>query len=201
MKLKLFSVAHSLLNNVPVVGGQIVCTDDVTGLYYDTATKRHKVQPADEVLYSLIDSSEVTSTGVTGAVYYTQDNVSLGSNFQMTATEFACVEFVFYDRGSGSQFSTCLRGLPYGNNGMYTYNWCNKALASLDVDTTQSVGDNNIHRETVYAAAVLSSNNTCTVTSKTHITETVQNGIVTMTEKDISEDNRVALLMVVGRRQ
>lgn len=201
MKLKLFSVAHSLLNSVPVVGGQIVCTDDVTGMYYDTPTKRHKVQPADEVLYSLINTDNVTSTGVTGAVSYSENTVSLGSNFQMTATEFSCIEFVFYDRGTGTQFSSCLRGLPYGSDGLYTYNWCNTALASLDVDTTQSVGDNNIHRETVYASAVLSSNNTCNVTSKTHITETVQNGIVTMTEKDISEDNRVALLMVIGRRQ
>lgn len=201
MKLKLFSVAHNLLSSVPIVGGQIVCTDDVNGFYYDTDSKRNKLQPADEVLYSLVSKDSTTSSGVTGSISYTVDTGKLASDMQMTATEFASLEFVFYERGSGTQFSAVLHGLPYGNDGLYTYNWCNKAMASLDVDTTQTIGDNNIYRETVYATVVLSADGTFNVTSKTHITETVQDGIVTMTEKDISEDNRVALLKVVGRRQ
>lgn len=201
MKLKLFSVAHNLLSSVPVVGGQIVCTDDVNGFYYDTGSKRNKLQPADEVLYSLVSKDSTTSSGVTGSISYTVDTGKLVGDMQMTATEFASLEFVFYERGSGTQFSAVLHGLPYGNDGLYTYNWCNKAMASLDVDTTQTIGDNNIYRETVYATVVLSADGTFNVTSKTHITETVQDGIVTMTEKDISKDNRVALLKVVGRRQ
>lgn len=199
-KLKLFSVAHSLLNSIPVVAGQIVCTSDVNGFYYDFNSKRHKLQPADDVLYSLISKDNTTSTGVSGSISYTQDTGTLQGTTQLTACEYECLEFVFYERGSGTQFSAFLHGLPYGDDGLYTYNWCNKATCSLDVDTTQTVGDNNIYRETVYATVVLTADGTFTVTSKTHITETVQGGIVTMAEKDISEDNRVALIKVIGRR-
>lgn len=200
MRVKFYSVSHSKLEQLPIVGGQLVATSDTNGFYYDSNGVRYRLKPADDVLYQLIDPSSVTSSGVIGSISYTQDTGKLGTDLQFTAVEYESLEFVFYERGSGTQFSTVLYGLPYGSDGLYTYNWCNRATASLDTDSTQTIGDNNIYRETVYATVVVTADGTFTVTSKTHITETVQDGIVTMTEKDISGDNRVALIKVIGRR-
>ena len=199
MQAKLYSVSRSKLNSVPFVNGQITVTEDVSGFYYDMGGVRHRLQAADDVLFSAINASNTTSTGPASSFDYTVTSGSLGS-LPMTACPYESLEFVFYDRGSGTQFSARLHGLPYGNGGMYTYNWCNKAAASMDVDTTQTIGDSNIYRETVYATAVVSADGTFKVTSKTHITESVSNGLVTMAESDVSEDNRVGLLKIVGRR-
>lgn len=200
MIVKFFSTLHSQLNSVPVVSGQILCTSDVNGFYYDANDVRYKVKPADDVLYSLVSSENVTPTGLVGTLDYTKDTGVLGDSLQLTATEYAELEFVFYDNGQGTQFSSKLRGLPYGSNGLYTYNWCNKCVAVLDTDSTQTVNNNNIYRESVYATVVVSADGTFNVTSKTRISETVQDGVVTITESDISSDNRVALLQVIGRR-
>lgn len=199
MQVKLYSVSRSKLNSVPIVNGQIIVTDDVSGYYYDMGGVRHHLQAADDVLFSAISASNTTSTGPSAAFDYTITSGSLGG-LSMTACPYESLEFVFYDRGSGTQFSARLHGLPYGDAGMYTYNWCNKATACMDVDTTQSIGDSNIYRETVYATAVVTADGTFKVTSKTHITETVSKGVVTMAESDVSSDNRVGLLKIVGRR-
>lgn len=200
MRVKFYSVSHSDLDSLPVVGGQLIATSDTNGFYYDANGVRYKLKPSDDVLYSLIDPESTNASGITGSVDYTKDTGKLGSNLQFTAVEYESLEFVFYERGTGTQFSAFLHGLPYGSDGLYTYNWCNRATASLDTDTTQTIGDNNIYRETVYASVVVTADGSFTVTAKTHITETVKDGIVTMTEKDISGDNRVALIKVIGRR-
>ena len=199
MKVKFFSTSRSDLENIDVVGGQIVCTSDTNGMYYDVNGNRYKQQPADDVLYSLFSTDQVTSSGVS-TVDYTKDTGKLGNNLTLTATEYKSLEFVFYDNGFGVQFSGTLHGLEYGNVGLHTYNWCNKVIASYDTDSTQIMGDPEIYRETVYATVTVSADGTFNVISKTHITESVSDGIVTMTEKDISEDNRVALIKVIGRR-
>ena len=197
--VKFYSVSKSDLSQVDVVNGQIVCTSDSNGMYYDANNVRYKQQPADDVLYSLFSTDQVTSSGVT-SVDYTKDTGKLGTNLNLTATEYRSLEFVFYDNGFGTQFSATLHGLEYGNQGLHTYNWCSKAIASYDTDSTQIMGDPEIYRETVYATVTVSADGTFNVTSKTHITESVTNGIVTMTEKDVSGDNRVALIKVIGRR-
>ena len=200
MKCKLYAVNHSKLSSVPVVSGQLISTKDVSGFYYDMNSKRHALQPKDDVLYSLIAKANTTSTGVTTNVDYSVTSGSLEGKVNVNACVYESLEFVFYDRGTGTQFSARLHGLPYGDDGLYTYNWCNKACASLDTDTTQTVGGTSIIRETVYATGIVLSDGTFRVTAKTHISETVANGVVTMTESDITADNRVALLKIVGRR-
>ena len=200
MRVKFFSTSKADLNSVPVTDGQIVCTSDSNGMYYDVNGTRYKIQPADDVLYNLIDPSNVTSTGVTGSIDYNVNTGKLGTDLSLTATEYKSLEFIFYDHGFGTQFSAVLYGLEYGTGGLYTYNWCNTAMASYDVDSTQTMGRTEIFRETVYASVAVSADGTFNVTSKTNISETVSDGIVTMTEKDISADNRVALIKVIGRR-
>lgn len=200
MKCKLYAVNHSKLSSVPVVSGQLISTKDVSGFYYDMNSKRHALQPKDDVLYSLIAKANTTSTGVTTNVDYSVTSGSLEGKVNVNACVYESLEFVFYDRGTGTQFSARLHGLPYGDDGLYTYNWCNKACASLDTDTTQTVGGTSIIRETVYATGIVLSDGTFRITAKTHISETVANGVVTMTESDITADNRVALLKIVGRR-
>ncbi len=200
MKCKLYAVNHSKLSSVAVVSGQLISTKDVSGFYYDMNSKRHALQPKDDVLYSLIAKANTTSTGVTTNVDYSVTSGSLEGKVNVNACVYESLEFVFYDRGTGTQFSARLHGLPYGDDGLYTYNWCNKACASLDTDTTQTVGGTSIIRETVYATGIVLSDGTFRVTAKTHISETVANGVVTMTESDITADNRVALLKIVGRR-
>lgn len=200
MKCKLYAVNHSKLSSVPVVSGQLISTKDVSGFYYDMNSKRHALQPKDDVLYSLIAKANTTSTGVTTNVDYSVTSGSLEGKVNVNACVYESLEFVFYDRGTGTQFSARLHGLPYGDDGLYTYNWCNKACASLDTDTTQTVGGTSIIRETVYATGIVLSDGTFRITAKTHISETVANRVVTMTESDITADNRVALLKIVGRR-
>lgn len=199
MIVKFFSTSKQDLSNVPVTPGQIVCTSDSNGMYYDVNGVRYKQQPADDVLYRLVPASSVNASGVTGVVDYTKDSGTLGQNLSLTATEYKSLEFVFYDNGFGTQFSSVLYGMEYGN-GLYTYNWCNKTIASYDTDSTQILGSNNIYRETVYATVTVTADGTFNVTSKTNITETVSDGVITMSEKDISGDNRLALILVIGRR-
>lgn len=200
MKCKLYAVNHSKLSKVPVASGQLISTKDVSGFYYDMNSKRHALQPKDDVLYSLIPKANTTSTGVSVTIDYSVTSGSLEGKVNVNACVYESLEFVFYDRGTGTQFSARLHGLPYGEDGLYTYNWCNKACASLDTDTTQTVGGTSIIRETVYATGIVLSDGTFRITAKTHISETVANGVVTMTESDITADNRVALLKIVGRR-
>lgn len=200
MKCKLYAVNHSKLSSVAVVSGQLISTKDVSGFYYDMNSKRHALQPKDDVLYSLIAKANTTSTGVTTNVDYSVTSGNLEGSVNVNACVYESLEFVFYDRGTGTQFSARLHGLPYGNDGLYTYNWCNKACASLDTDTTQTVGGTSIIRETVYATGIVLSDGTFRITAKTRISETVESGVVTMTESDITADNRVALLKIVGRR-
>lgn len=200
MKCKLYAVNHSKLSKVPVVSGQLISTKDVSGFYYDMNSTRHSLQPKDDVLYSLIPKENTTSTGVSVNIDYGVTSGSLEGSVNVNACVYESLEFVFYDRGTGTQFSARLHGLPYGDDGLYTYNWCNKACASLDTDTTQTVGGTSIIRETVYATGIVLSDGTFRITAKTHISETVANGVVTMVESDITSDNRVALLKIVGRR-
>lgn len=200
MKCKLYAVNHSKLSKVPVVSGQLISTKDVSGFYYDMNSTRHSLQPKDDVLYSLIPKENTTSTGVSVNIDYGVTSGSLEGSVNVNACVYESLEFVFYDRGTGTQFSARLHGLPYGEDGLYTYNWCNKACASLDTDTTQTVGGTSIIRETVYATGIVLSDGTFRITAKTHISETVANGVVTMVESDITSDNRVALLKIVGRR-
>lgn len=200
MKCKLYAVNHSKLSKVPVVSGQLISTKDVSGFYYDMNSKRHALQPKDDVLYSLIPKANTTSTGVSVNIDYSVTSGSLEGDVNVNACVYESLEFVFYDRGTGTQFSARLHGLPYGEDGLYTYNWCNKACASLDTDTTQTVGGTSIIRETVYATGIVLSDGTFRITAKSHISETVADGVVTMTESDITADNRVALLKIVGRR-
>lgn len=200
MKAKFYSVNRSRLNEVPIANGQIIATKDVSGFYYDMSDTRHHLQAADDVLYCLLDKQYTNSLGFAGIVDYNVTSGSLGASFDMRACPYERLEFVFYDNGTGTQFSSMLHGLPYGENGMYTYNWCNKAVASMPTDSTRIAGNGIIKRETVYATAVVSSDNTFKITGKTLISESVENGIITMIEHDISEDNRVALLKIVGRR-
>ena len=143
MKVKFFSTSRSDLENVDVVGGQIVCTSDTNGMYYDVNGNRYKQQPADDVLYSLFSTEQVTSSGVS-VVDYTKDTGKLGNNLTLTATEYKSLEFVFYDNGFGVQFSGTLHGLEYGNVGLHTYNWCNRVIASYDTDSTQIMGNPEI---------------------------------------------------------
>lgn len=200
MKCKLYAVNHSKLSKVPVVSGQLISTKDVSGFYYDMNSTRHSLQPKDDVLYSLIPKENTTSTGVSVNIDYGVTSGSLEGSVNVNACVYESLEFVFYDRGTGTQFSARLHGLPYGEDGLYTYNWCNKACASLDTDTTQTVGGTSIIRETVYATGIVLSDGTFRITAKTHIAETVANGVVTMVESNITADNRVALLKIVGRR-
>lgn len=200
MKVKFYSVSSQEVSKLPVVGGQLIHLSDRSGLLYDANGKRYSLQPSDEVLYNLFDSQEVNSSGVVGTINYTKDTGVLGDGLVLTDTEFSSIEFVLYDRGSGTQFSAFLHGIKRSDKNSYTYNWCNKACASLDTDSTNVVKDGNIYRETVYATVTVSADGTFNVTSKTHITETVKNGVITMTEKDVSEDNRVALIKAIGRR-
>lgn len=200
MKLKLFSTIHSNLGKIPVVGGQIVCSSDVNGFYYDMASKRNKLQPADDVLYCLIPAKDVTSEGYAGSVDYTVTSGTLNVSNPLTATPYESLEFVFYDRGSGTQFAARLHGLPYGQDGLYTYNWCPSTTASLDLDTTQTLGGTDIYRETLYVNVAVTADATFRITSKTRISETVKGHELSITETDASTENRVALLKVVGRR-
>lgn len=200
MKLKLFSTTHSKLDQVPVVGGQIVCSSDVNGFYYDMGATRNKLQPADDILYCLIPQKDVTASGYTGTVDYSVTSGTLNGVTDLTATPYESLEFVFYDRGSGTQFAARLHGLPYGSNGLYTYNWCGSTTASLDLDTTQTLGGTNIYRETLYANVAVTADGTFRITSKTRISETVEGHQLSITETDASSENRVALLKVVGRR-
>lgn len=199
MKVKFYSIAKNLLDSVPVVGGQIVVTTDSNGFYYDMNGKRYSLQPADEILYELADSDNVTSSGLTGDFNYTVDTGTLGESIDLTATEFESLVFVFYDKGHNTMFEAVLHGLKYEED-LYTYNTCNTVMASLDTDSTQIVSDNNIYRDTIYARVSVTGDGTFRITSKTSITETVTNNVVTMTEKDISGDNRLALIKVIGRR-
>lgn len=199
MKLKLFSVLNRDVGSVPVSGGQIVCSSDRNGMYYDAGSTRYKQQPADDVLYSLFSKDQVTSSGVS-IVDYKKDTGDLSGNLQLTACEYKQIDFVFYDNGFGTQFTGSLYGLEYGEDNLHTYNWCNKVIASYDMDSTQILGGSNIRRETVYATVALTADGTFNVTSKTCLSESVSDGVVTMTEKDLSLDNRVALIKIIGRR-
>lgn len=200
MKVTFNAVKHSKLSQVAVSAGQLTATKDVCGFYYDMGNTRHALQPKDDVLYSLISTANTSATGVTGTIDYSVTSGTLAGKVTMTACVYESLEFVFYDRGTGTQFSARLHGLPYGSDGLYTYNWCGRATASMDVDSTQTLGGTSIVRETVYATATVAADGTFKITSKTHISETVTDGVVTMTESDISADNRVALLKIVGRR-
>lgn len=200
MKVKFYSVPYSQLNKVPVVSGQLIYTSDVNGVYYDMDNQRRKLQPASDVLYNLIDPSDVNEIGPQSAVSYTVDTGKFDKIPDGKNTEYSEIEFVFYDRGSGSMFSASLYGLKHGDGNLYTYNWCSVVKARLDIDNTQIANDGTIQRETVYASAVMLADGTFKVTSKTLIQESAKNDILTMTESDISGDNRVALIQVIGRR-
>lgn len=198
MKLKLFSVSRSDLNNVPIVSGQLLCTSDINGMYYDIDGSRYKQQPADDVLYNLISIDTKDDTVV---IDYTRDTGSLGTGLDLTATEYKQLDFVFYDNGFNKQFTGSLYGLEYGNNGKFTYNWCPSFIASYNVDTTAILSStSNIYRETIYVVVSVTADGTFTITSKTTLSESIVDGIVTMTETDISQSNRVALVKVIGRR-
>lgn len=200
MKAKFYSVDHANLSKVAVDNGQLIATKDVSGFYYDMGGMRHKLQAADDVLYCLIDSANTSADGFTGALDYTVTSGTLGNGFDMKSCPYEQIEFVFYDGGTNTQFSANIHGLPYGDNGMYTYKWCNKATASMPTDSSQILGGKSVQRETVYATAIIETDSTFKITGKTSIVESVDGDIITMTESDLSNSNRVALLKIVGRR-
>lgn len=201
MKLKLYQVVRSKLRNVPLIGGQIICTSDITGLYYDMGAVRHKLQPSDTVLYSLIPESSTTSSGYSGTIDCTVTSGSLGIN-SLTATEYKSLEFVFYDTSSQTQFSGILYGLPYGSNGLYTYNTFTKIRATLDLDNTDytSSTDNSIRKETLYVSGNVTASGTFAITNKTSISEITEGNQSSITSSNIVSENRIALLTVIGRR-
>lgn len=200
MNLKLYQVVRSKLSNVPTVSGQIICTSDITGLYYDMGDIRHGLQPADAVLYSLIPESSTTASGYSGTIDCTVDSGILDVT-RLNRTEFKSLEFVFYDTLSQTQFSGILYGLPFGSNGLYTYNTFDKIRATLDLDNTDytSSTDNSIRKETLYVSGTVSVDGSFAITSKTSISEITEGNQSSITSSNIVSENRVALLMVIGR--
>lgn len=200
MNVKFYQLASDKLDDLPVVSGQLICLNDAYGMYYDMDDVRRKLEPGSEVLYELFATSEVSSTGPSAAVDYSIDTGTLAGLTDITNTSFSELEFVFYDKNNATQFSSRIHGLRYGNGHQYTYAWNNTVQTSCDLDTTPLISDTNIYRSTIYTTTKLLSGGTFSVTEKRIITETVKDGIVTMEEDDISHDNRVALIKVIGRR-
>lgn len=200
MKVSFYEVSTSQLDSLPVVSGQLIALNDASGFYYDMDNVRRKLEPGSEVLYELFAIDEVTSSGPSYAVDYTIDTGTLEGLTDITNTQFSELEFIFYDKNNATQFSSRLHGLRYGNGNQYTYAWNSVVQTAIDLDTTPLIADTNIYRSTIYVTTKLLTGGTFSVTEKRIITETVKNGIVTMEEDDISEDSRVALIKVIGRR-
>lgn len=201
MRAKLYEFPLSKLQDLKVTDGQLIVLEDVPGMYYDMGGTRHKLQASDEVLYEVMNLSDVDKdTSISRLNLDTVTTGSLNNVTDITNVPFSNLEFVFYDRGMNNQFSGTMHGIRYGNGMQYTYKNCNNITISSDTDTTAVLNNGNIYRETSYIGISLGENGTFSINSKRAISESIINGIVTMEETDVSSSNRIGILKVIGRR-